>query len=387
LTKKIFDSVIVPIYNGISFLPFFWESLLPNVSSGTEIIIIDDGSDENIQDTIPKFEDGVNIRVFRNETRKGYAYAVNVGLEKAIGDYIFLLNCDLILEKNSLAALKRQVDSGRSVGIVGAKLLYPQTGSLQHFGLAFSETRKFHVFTNCAANHPLVSEIREVQAVTFALCCFSRQVLNDLGFLNTSYHNGSEDIDYSLRAVKSGYKNFVVPGAIAYHWESQSGLIRHISTPDNEARFWRDWGKEIEIDFLEYFEESIDLFVKEEINLLQAASTVIDLSKSIESVKLTELLQKKKTTPKMQIFDFTQSSNPNYYIWLPVVLPLDMVRNPGSHIFVVDEFPQLLQNQYWFSIRENFSKCDFIIDLYGNIVRTDQLKSIPMRMKPSIDVS
>ena len=46
-------SVIVPIFNGVAFLPAFFESLDAALPHGSQVILVDDGSTEPIWDTVP----------------------------------------------------------------------------------------------------------------------------------------------------------------------------------------------------------------------------------------------------------------------------------------------------------------------------------------------
>jgi len=232
-------TVVVPIHNGSEFIHLFWHSLLPNLLPNSELLLVDDGSREDIRQLVPPFPADVEARVFRNDTPQGYARAVNRALSAARGTYVYLLNTDLILGNGALALIHGCLEKDAGIGVVGAKLLYPQTGKIQHVGLAFTPTRKLHIFTHMNPDHVLVNVAREVQAVTFALCGMRRQLLDETGPLDSEYCNGSEDIDLSLRARRKGYRNVVPCEVASFHCESLSGDdARHATTSENEARFW-----------------------------------------------------------------------------------------------------------------------------------------------------
>jgi len=95
-------SVIVPIHNGSPFIHLFWASLIPNLGPDTEVIIVDDGSTESLELLVPRLPSGLKNTLLRNERAQGYSSAINRGLQQAQGEYLYLLNTDLILGNGSL---------------------------------------------------------------------------------------------------------------------------------------------------------------------------------------------------------------------------------------------------------------------------------------------
>src|SRR5947209_8671216 len=161
-------SLIMPIFNGFGHLPSLWESLAPHLDDNTELIIIDDGSSRDICQYLPGAREHRAVRVFRNPRPYGISRAVNTGLRASTGDYLFIMNSDLILLPNTLSSLVRALQEDQSIGMISSKLVYPQTAGVQHLGLAYSETNHFHVFRHAPENHPLASRRREVQALATA---------------------------------------------------------------------------------------------------------------------------------------------------------------------------------------------------------------------------
>ncbi|MEO7120228.1 MAG: glycosyltransferase family A protein [Ginsengibacter sp.] len=97
-------SVVITTYNYATFLPKAVHSVLSQTYSKVELIIIDDGSEDNTSSII---EDSWNVKYFYQEN-KGLSTARNVGFEKSSGTYIVFLDADDwflpdALEKNYLA--------------------------------------------------------------------------------------------------------------------------------------------------------------------------------------------------------------------------------------------------------------------------------------------
>jgi GT2 family glycosyltransferase len=383
-------SLVIPVHNGSEFIHLFWDSLIPNISDKTEIIVVDDGSSEDIGRLIPKLPSNLDLNVFRNESAQGYSQAVNRGLREASGEYVYLLNTDLILGRGALALIVSYLKQDSRIGVVGAKLLYPQSGKIQHFGLAFTQTRKFHIFTHMDSEHALVCELGDFQAVTFALCGFRRALLKEVGYLDPNYCNGSEDIDFSLRVKKNGYRLVVPPEVASYHWESLSGNSRHVATLENEARFWGNWAKEIKPDIEHFIGMSLALFLQHNPQYRATDFTIVNLSFGNDFHHLLNVFEIHFT--HYRNFDFWDYSRPfrkGDQLWLAMTLPFDTLRNPKPFLFIVQEYPQLMQNHYWFKTRREFCDGDLVIDHYGNIMRASEpnFSSLAFRQKSVMDVS
>src|ERR1700724_1398388 len=367
-------TLIVPVHNGSTFIHLFWHSLLPNTLDQSEIIVVDDGSREDIQRLVPRLPAALKPRVLRNDAAQGYAKAVNLALASARGEYIYLLNTDLILGSGALALLYKYLRSDSRIGIVGAKLLYPQTGKIQHFGLAFSPTRKFHIFTHMDPGHPLVSVPCEFQAVTFALCGIKRALVAEIGYLDGKYCNGCEDIDFCLLAGEHGYRNVVPPEVVSYHWESLSGDgARHVATLENEARFWSRWSGKIKIDIGSYVGRSLSFFLDAHPQLRALDFTVVNFSPGNDFEYIMDAMEPLFAHyDEFAIWDYSRASRNNGQIWLAMALPFDAVRAPRPFIFVVPEYPLLIGNHYWLSSRQQFCSHDVIVDHYGNVMRATE---------------
>lgn len=384
-------TLVVPVHNGSEFIHLFWHSLLPNVLKYTELLIVDDGSREEITRLVPQLPAALHARILRNDQPLGYARAVNRALAEARGTYVYLLNTDLILGHGAIELLHTTLEADAEVGVAGAKLLYPQTGKIQHFGLAFTPTRKFHIFTHMDPSDPMVSVRREFQAVTFALCAFRRALVDEVGYLDGDFCNGSEDIDYSLRIMKRGYRNVVPPEVVSFHWESLSGDgARHVSTLENEARFWGRWASQIHADITTFLADSLRAFLKKRPRYRSRTFTVINLSSGndVQYVRAA-LASAFPDYPTFPEWDYSRPSRHQGSVWLPMTLPFDAIRNPHPYIFVVHEYPELLQNHYWFLQRRQYGIDDLVVDHYGNVLAAaDPLfLSHAARQKSPMDVS
>lgn len=103
-------SVIIPCYNGADFIGQTIESVLAQTDPVREVIVIDDGSTDDSAAIIERYTDR-NVELIRQDNR-GESRARNVGIERAAGEYVALLDADDIWLADKVA---RQVAALRAM--------------------------------------------------------------------------------------------------------------------------------------------------------------------------------------------------------------------------------------------------------------------------------
>lgn len=152
----------------------------------------------------------------------------NFGVEHSTGEFVCLLNNDVVLQPGVLPEMLRSMQEKPQVGIVGAKLLFPQ-GTIQHIGVifdAFGIPRHLGWGQPDSPGYGPANRSELFDAVTFACVLIRREVWDAVGGLDTAFHFNFEDIDFCLKARKLGWRCFVNHLAKAYHFESQSSKHR-----------------------------------------------------------------------------------------------------------------------------------------------------------------
>lgn len=106
-------SIVVNMYNTAKYMPKCMETLLEQdiPQSEYEIILVDDCSSDNSLEMAKEYAaQYMNVRVSTHEHNKGLAAARNTGIDAAKGQYLCFVDPDDYIEKNSLAALLKQMD-------------------------------------------------------------------------------------------------------------------------------------------------------------------------------------------------------------------------------------------------------------------------------------
>ena len=224
-------SVIVPVYSRDSYLAemldrLFLSGLRLNAGRRVELIIIDDASPLEAETAASAREAGrwADVVYHRNTKNLGYVRSVNKGFSLATGSRLLLCNSDTRLAPGALARLEAALDSDPGFGLVGpvsnggfssalqqAVNLPPPLGSF-----ADEELGRFDAFGLALSGRglPLV----EAGWLLGFCTLLRREVFEELGPLDEGFGFGYlEEVDYAIRARKTGWKLAVVPDAFVFH--------------------------------------------------------------------------------------------------------------------------------------------------------------------------
>lgn len=116
-------SVIVPVYNGASFLKEALRSILSQNYTNVEVIVVDDGSNDGTRDLISGCAD-VRVRGFQLERNQGVSTARKIGLQKGRGDLITFFDGDDVMCQG---AIRKRVDYLRRTPVAKAVYGYVQS--------------------------------------------------------------------------------------------------------------------------------------------------------------------------------------------------------------------------------------------------------------------
>jgi len=366
-TIKYERSIVVPVFNGMRFLPEFWSRLLKVMPDSSEIIIVNDGSFEPVESTFPDSSDHYRVHIMNNMINVGYASSVNIGVEESSSEIIHVLNTDIFLVSDVFTANENYLKKESKIGIVGIPLYYPQNERCQHYGMAFTSRRKFLVYRNCPANLVPKNLTNKRQAVTFACATTTKSLWDKLNGLDERFYNRNEDIDFCLRAAKLGYESILQDKKYAYHWESVSGTPRFALDADNEAHFWGNWSKEVTTDINYYLKMSLIDALKRNSTRIKRTARLINLARFVVDDSIINTLKENLDLSLPEI-NRPQRFRNNQMVHLSMSLPYELGEEDTPMIYLIDEWPWLQENLLWFKNRNKIVGDELIIDLYANVL-------------------
>lgn len=188
-----------------------------------EIIIVDNCSiKDNPQIIKEKFP---NITLIINSINVGFPGGNNVGILKAKGKYILLLNNDCIVTKNFLEPLVEKLENNPEIGAVSPKINFfynPQ--KIQYAGSipVNKYTIRTHAIGFNETDTGQYKEDKETYCTHGAAMMVPIDVIKKVGMMSYIFFLYYEELDWIERIKKAGYKIYFVHNSLVYHKESKS---------------------------------------------------------------------------------------------------------------------------------------------------------------------
>lgn len=206
------------------------------------IIVADDASGSEHLAALARID---GITIIESERNAGFSANVNRGLRAADPQYdVVVLNSDVVPLRHWLACLQYAVSRDRDVGVVGAKLLYPDN-RIQYGGTArnLGAMEWFdHRYRFKPADWGPSDVGGPTLAATGACMYITRRALEAVGSFDESLPMAYEDVDYCLRAWQAGLQVLYAPAAQLRHHESVTrGTEVRERERISQRVFWERW--------------------------------------------------------------------------------------------------------------------------------------------------
>jgi GT2 family glycosyltransferase len=266
-------SIVIPVHNRAALTRQCLDVLLesPAETAEVEIVVVDDCSTDATAELLAAYGD--RVRVVRHQENTGFGGACNDGAAAASGEWLVFLNNDTVPQLGWLDALLAYAAPRERLGLVGAKLLFPDD-TVQHAGIVFSSGRHpRHVYAGFPASHRAVNTSRQFQAVTGACALIRRELFQESGAFDLAFVNGYEDVDLCLRLRRLGHEIHYCHESVLYHLESATR--DYLADPQNFKLFIERWGDHAEEDDVRYYLEDglIAISYRDQFPVLLAVSS------------------------------------------------------------------------------------------------------------------
>ncbi|HHX58386.1 MAG TPA: glycosyltransferase family 2 protein [Candidatus Moranbacteria bacterium] len=230
-------SIIITSYRQPEILKLAIESIKSNIGEiSYEILSVDGGTQEKTTDLMR--EEFPEVRFFPHVENVGLEPLINKGLKEARGEFLLVMNADIIFKDDSFRSMLDYLKLHPDVGLLGPKLinfdgtfqqscfrfytpwtiLYRRT-FLGKFSFAKKHLAKFEMKSQLKKEKPI-----EVDWLMGSILMTSRKVVQKVGFMNLGGFMYMEDVDWCWSMWKNGYKVIYYPFAKVYHYHGkQSG--------------------------------------------------------------------------------------------------------------------------------------------------------------------
>ncbi len=218
-------SVIVLTLNSAKLIKSCLDSILNQGIVQTEIIVVDNGSNDGTPGFLRK--NYPQVTLIENKTNLGAAKARNQGIEAAHGEWVLSLDCDVVIDKDFLYNISNMLDNlAPDVGLIQPKILDSRNGAIYSTGIAVSFLRRFHDIGKGEKDHGQFDKSAYIFGACSAAALYNRAMLDKIkektGYFDERFFFLFEDADLSWRAQRKSYKTIFYPNAKCFHYGNSS---------------------------------------------------------------------------------------------------------------------------------------------------------------------
>ena len=201
-------SIIVPVFNRPDEVDELLESLCSQTVTDFEVLIVEDGSTKTCKDVCDKYAGILDLHYYLKEN-SGPGQSRNYGAERAQGEWLIILDSDVVLPEGYLAAINQEIENSQLAAFGGPDAAHESFTPVQK-AISYSMTSFF-----------TTGGIRGGKAKLdkFYPRSFNMGIRRDVylklgGFSKMRF---GEDIDFSYRIVEAGYQPRLFPEAWVWH--------------------------------------------------------------------------------------------------------------------------------------------------------------------------
>jgi len=213
--KTDFTSIIILNYNGTKFLQDCIDSIIRETNSPYEIIVVDNNSPDNSGELFSKkFPE---IKFILNENNVGVPEGLNIGIKNSSGDFVVLLNNDLIVMPDWLENFFKAYEK------TGNALYQPKSLKFRDPSVLDGTGCMINLFGFGFARNKGVKDegkYSKQEEISYAsgTCMFApKKIFDEIGYFDPTFFAYHEELDLGWRARIFGYRSYYVPQAIIHH--------------------------------------------------------------------------------------------------------------------------------------------------------------------------
>lgn len=227
--------IVIPVYNQVAYTRDCLASVREHTAFPYRVIVVDNASSDETPDLLRECAaNGMPLEVITNAENLGFTKAANQGMRASRGRYTILLNNDTKVTAGWLTGMMMTAESDDRIGIVGPKILNPETERIHSIGglLFYKHGVEAPPGQGCARDDPRFTRSFECQYVEGSCMLIKRTVINTIGYLDEVFSPGYyEDTDYCFRAREAGFRLVYSPYAEIYHYSTVTARAVQQETP------------------------------------------------------------------------------------------------------------------------------------------------------------
>ena len=210
---EIKTTIIIPNYNGLSFMEPCFESLKEQTVRDFKVLVVDNGSTDG---SVEWLKEHRVPSIFLKENT-GFSGAVNTGIRAADTPYVLLLNNDTRVEPGFVAAMERAMDQSPKIFSVSSRMIQMYHPELLDDAGDMYSILGWAYQRGVGRSVNLYQKSCRVFSACAGAAIYRRAVFDEIGLFDELHFAYLEDIDVGWRAKLYGYDNVYCPDAAVYH--------------------------------------------------------------------------------------------------------------------------------------------------------------------------
>lgn len=188
-----------------------------------QIILVDNKSpDDTVSVVIKRHPD---VKIIENKANLGWSGGNNVGAKYALqngAEYVLFLNNDTLVPADTIDVLIKKMRADKKIGLASPKIyLFPKKNkTIGNAGNFINED--FYGISLGAGekDRGQFDNIYKTDFVAGTAICVSALVFKKIGYFDDKFFLYYEDVDFSKRAIRAGYKCVFIQNVFLYHQDS-----------------------------------------------------------------------------------------------------------------------------------------------------------------------
>lgn len=250
-------SIIVVSWNARSYVQECLASLSQQVLSvPVEIVVVDNASSDGTPQMIRR--EFPQVVLIENTKNLGFARGNNIGIQATRGKYACLINSDVNVPPDCLEKMYDFMEQNRTIGLLGPRMLGPDS----RVGRSWM---RFPTVWNCFCTALCLDVLfrgkslfggilmtdfdrertADVDVLNGWFVMIRRRALENVGLLDECFFMYGEDMDWSYRFHKAGWRRVYFSGAAAFHYGGASSAVAstkfYVQMYKANFQYWRKY--------------------------------------------------------------------------------------------------------------------------------------------------
>lgn len=279
-------SIVILTFNALEYTKMCVTSIKNHTTYPHEIIFVDNSSTDGTIEYLRKLvEQNPEYKLIRNHENKGFAVGNNLGVAAATGEYVMLLNNDVLVSEGWLESMVKALEKDDRIGMVGPITNYI-SGRQAIKDTPYKDENGFYSFAKTVRGHNQNKVTPRRRIAGFAIL-MRKSLYEEASGLDESFGIGNfEDDDLCLKIFRKGFAIMVDESTLIHHFGSQTFKTNKIDYNQNIKERLKIFNKKWpDVDYEELLELNESL-VDVNTSLLSHGKQALDSGNAKEAINI-----------------------------------------------------------------------------------------------------